>query len=73
MLFKELKEKRKQAREMYQDLSEEEKNKKRQCRCELYNNLSEDDKQKLVECKKIIKQGKIKILQKYRLTNILLT
>ena len=37
---------------MYQNLTEEEKNKKREYGRERYNNLSEDKKQKLVEYKK---------------------
>ena len=39
----------KKARERYEDLFEEEKNKKRQCNHERYNNLSEDTKQRLVK------------------------
>ena len=52
------------AREKYQNLSEEEKE-KQQYGHEQCKNLSEDEKQKLVEYrKKIVKYGKIKILHK---------
>ena len=43
---------RKKARERYQDLSEEEKNKTQQYVHERYKNLSENKKQKLVEYRK---------------------
>ena len=36
------------AREKYQNLPEEEKNKNRQCSCELYKSLSEEEKTKNV-------------------------
>ena len=37
---------------MYQNLSEEDKNKKRQYVCERYRNIPQDEKQKLVEYRK---------------------
>ena len=40
------------ARERYQNLSKEEKEKKLEYGCEHYKNLSEDEKQKLVEYRK---------------------
>ena len=43
---------RKKARERYQDLSEEEKNKTQQYVHERYKNLSENKKQRLVEYRK---------------------
>ena len=42
----------KKARERYQNLSKEKKEKKRQCGCEHYKNLSEDEKQKLAQYRK---------------------
>ena len=37
---------------MYQNLSEEDKNKKRRYVCERYRNIPQDEKQKLVEYRK---------------------
>ena len=56
----------KEARNRYQDLHEEEKNKKGQYRRERYKNLPEKEKQRLVEYRKnIIKyEKKIKMLHK---------
>ena len=46
----------KRARERYQNLSKEEKEKKRQYGRERSKNLSEDEKNKLVECRKKYKK-----------------
>ena len=65
----------KKARERYQSLSKELKDKKQQYGREIYNNLPKNEKQKLIECKKniikwkfIISFGKFgkKILEKYK-------
>ena len=49
---------KKQARDKYRNLSEEEKNKKREYGKNRYHNMSEEKKQKLKETKKIIVKQK---------------